>query len=114
MGGGTLALSSTTLTQDTTWTVHRNGRLVYTLPPAPDASPAPRPVLERVTDRRLPTAVLYPAAHVTGRKLPVLLDLGAGPGHQQVTLARPGGTSGNGGRRPASPWSVSIPAVRPE
>jgi dipeptidyl-peptidase-4 len=90
VGGGTLALSSTTLTQDTTWTVHHNGRLVYTLPPAPDASPAPRPVLERVTDRRLPTAVLYPAAHVTGRKLPVLLDLGAGPGHQQVTLARAG------------------------
>jgi dipeptidyl-peptidase-4 len=51
---------------------------------------APRPVLERVTDRRLPSAVLYPSAHVTGRKLPVLLDLGTGPGHQQITLTRAG------------------------
>jgi len=88
VGGDTLVLATTTLATDTTWTVHHAGRLVYTLPPAPDASPAPRPVLERVTDRRLPTAVLYPAGHVTGRRLPVLLDLGTGPGHQQVTLAR--------------------------
>nr|WP_080128141.1 MULTISPECIES: prolyl oligopeptidase family serine peptidase [unclassified Actinoplanes] len=43
----------------------------------------PEPVLERVTDRRLPTAVLYPGGFVGG-SLPVLLDLGAGPGEQQV------------------------------
>ncbi|HEX5540973.1 MAG TPA: prolyl oligopeptidase family serine peptidase, partial [Micromonospora sp.] len=49
---------------------------------------APRPVLERVTDRRLPSAVLYPGNHVTGRRLPVLLDVYGGPGHQEVRAAR--------------------------
>ncbi|WP_438872359.1 prolyl oligopeptidase family serine peptidase [Paractinoplanes maris] len=43
-----------------------------------------RPAFERVTDRRLPAAVLYPSGHVTGTKLPVLVTLGDGPGHQQV------------------------------
>lgn len=47
---------------------------------------APRPVLERVTDRRLPTAVLYPSRHVSGTPLPVLLVLGDGPLRQQVTV----------------------------
>jgi dipeptidyl-peptidase-4 len=47
---------------------------------------APRPILDRVTDRRLPTAVLYPTRHVAGSPLPVLLTLGAGPLDQQVTL----------------------------
>ncbi|GIM90282.1 prolyl oligopeptidase family serine peptidase [Paractinoplanes toevensis] len=45
----------------------------------------PRPALERVTDRRLPAAVLYPAGFVSGAKIPVLVTLGEGPGHQQVT-----------------------------
>lgn len=44
----------------------------------------PAPVLERVTDRRLPSAVLYPSGHVTGTRLPVLVELGSGPGEQQV------------------------------
>ena len=44
----------------------------------------PQPVLERVTDRRLPAAVLYPASFVGGSKIPVLVTLGAGPGRQQV------------------------------
>ncbi len=44
----------------------------------------PAPVLERVTDRRLPAAVLYPTAYVVGTKLPVLVSLGDGPGRQQV------------------------------
>nr|WP_239102780.1 prolyl oligopeptidase family serine peptidase [Actinoplanes siamensis] len=43
----------------------------------------PEPVLERVTDRRLPAAVLYPAGFVGGG-LPVLVALGDGPGAQQV------------------------------
>jgi dipeptidyl-peptidase 4 len=43
-------------------------------------------VLERVTDRRLPAAVLYPSRHVSGSSLPVLIDLGDGPLRQQVTL----------------------------
>ncbi|HEV7964037.1 MAG TPA: prolyl oligopeptidase family serine peptidase, partial [Actinoplanes sp.] len=84
-------LASASLAADTVWTVHRGDALVATLPADDQVLPyAPRPVLERVTDRRLPSAVLYPSAHVTGRKLPVLLDLGAGPGHQQITLTRAG------------------------
>jgi dipeptidyl-peptidase-4 len=42
------------------------------------------PVLERVTDRGLPAAVRYPATHVSGTRLPVLVTLGDGPGRQQV------------------------------
>jgi dipeptidyl-peptidase-4 len=90
VGGDVLVLASASLSAETTWSVHRGGALVATLPHSPPAAPAPRPVLERVTDRRLPSAVLYPPAHVTGHKLPVLLDLGAGPGHQQITLAQAG------------------------
>jgi len=44
----------------------------------------PSPILERVTDRRLPAAVLYPAGFVGGAKIPVLVTLGDGTGHQQV------------------------------
>jgi dipeptidyl-peptidase-4 len=49
---------------------------------------APRPTLERVTDRRLPTGVLYPRNHVSGRRLPVLVDIYGGPGHQEVLAVR--------------------------
>jgi dipeptidyl-peptidase-4 len=49
---------------------------------------APRPVLQRVTDRQLPTGVLYPRNHVAGRRLPVLVDIYGGPGHQEVVSAR--------------------------
>ncbi|MEO3743762.1 prolyl oligopeptidase family serine peptidase [Plantactinospora sp. B5E13] len=49
---------------------------------------APRPALERVTDRRLPAAVVYPGNHVAGRRLPVLLDVYGGPGVQEVVAAR--------------------------
>jgi dipeptidyl-peptidase-4 len=91
VGGDVLVLASASLAADTVWTVHRGDALVATLPADDQVLPyAPRPVLERVTDRRLPSAVLYPSAHVTGRKLPVLLDLGSGPGHQQITLTRAG------------------------
>ncbi|MEV5441295.1 prolyl oligopeptidase family serine peptidase [Streptomyces sp. NPDC052644] len=41
-----------------------------------------------MTDRRLPTAVLYPSEHVKGTRLPVLLDVYGGPGHQEVVAAR--------------------------
>jgi dipeptidyl-peptidase-4 len=44
----------------------------------------PQPILERITDRRLPAAVLYPAGFVGGAKIHVLVTLGDGPGHQQV------------------------------
>ncbi|PYC77210.1 S9 family peptidase [Streptomyces tateyamensis] len=43
-----------------------------------------RPKLARVTELGLPTAVVYPRAHVAGRKLPVLLDVYGGPGYQAV------------------------------
>ncbi len=46
----------------------------------------PQPIFERVTDRRLPAAVLYPRNFVGGRKIPVLVTLGDGPGHQQVVV----------------------------
>ncbi|HEU0239501.1 MAG TPA: prolyl oligopeptidase family serine peptidase [Micromonosporaceae bacterium] len=49
---------------------------------------APRPALERVTDRRIPVAVVYPRNHVAGRRLPVLVDIYGGPGHQEVVAAR--------------------------
>ncbi|WP_406196744.1 S9 family peptidase [Kitasatospora sp. NBC_01560] len=43
-----------------------------------------RPRLARVTERGLPTAVVYPRGHVPGRRLPVLLDVYGGPGYQAV------------------------------
>ena len=49
---------------------------------------APRPLIERVTDRSLPAGVLYPRNHVGGRKLPVLVDIYGGPGHQEVVAQR--------------------------
>ncbi|MFI6602328.1 prolyl oligopeptidase family serine peptidase [Nonomuraea sp. NPDC050536] len=49
----------------------------------------PRPILERVTVHQLPAAVLYPEDHVPGERLPVLLDVYGGPGHQ-VIAAEPG------------------------
>jgi dipeptidyl-peptidase-4 len=66
-------------------TVSRGAADVLTLPSFAAPLPFhPEPVLERVTDRRLPSAVLYPSGHFTGTRLPVLVELGAGPGHQQV------------------------------
>ncbi|OKJ15687.1 S9 family peptidase [Kitasatospora sp. CB01950] len=44
----------------------------------------PQPLLQRVTEHGLPTAVLYPRGHVAGRRLPVLLDVYGGPGFQAV------------------------------
>jgi dipeptidyl-peptidase-4 len=61
------------------------GRLASLAQPLPYA---PRPVLERVTDRSLPTGVLYPRAHVAGRRLPVLVNVYGGPGHQEVLAGR--------------------------
>ena len=89
VGGDVLVLASASLADDTVWTVYRGGATVTTLASGAELRPdAPRPALERVTDRRLPSAVLYPPPHVTGRKLPVLLDLGTGPGHQHIKRAR--------------------------
>ena len=96
LGGG--GAKARTLTDEPGWhTAEVGGDVVVvdatvrrgaaTVPLPCDAAPlpyAPHPVFERVTDRRLPAAVLYPTGHVTGTRLPVLVELGAGPGHQQV------------------------------
>ncbi|MET8293965.1 prolyl oligopeptidase family serine peptidase [Streptomyces sp. NPDC005180] len=43
------------------------------------------PVLERVTELALPTALVLPRGHVPGRRLPVLMDSYGGPGAQDVS-----------------------------
>ncbi|MGH3737217.1 MAG: prolyl oligopeptidase family serine peptidase [Micromonosporaceae bacterium] len=51
--------------------------------PAPEPATAtapPRPVFERVTDRRMPAAVLYPTGHVAGRRIAVLVQVTDGQG----------------------------------
>ncbi len=89
-GGDTLVIGSMSLDHGgTRWQVLRGGALVGELPSHAAALPtAPRPALERVTDRRLPTGVLYPRSHVAGRRLPVLVDIYGGPGHQEVVAVR--------------------------
>ena len=77
VGGDVLVLGSE---------VRRGGAVVHTIESLAEPLPyTPHPILERVTDRRVPTAVLYPTDHVGGSRLPVLLTFGDGPGHQQVT-----------------------------
>jgi dipeptidyl-peptidase-4 len=89
-GGDVLVVGSASLDHPgIRWTVWRGDREVASIRSLAATPPyAPRPVLERVTDRRLPAAVLYPRSHVTGRRLPVLLDIYGGPGHQEVLAAR--------------------------
>ncbi|TWJ27270.1 dipeptidyl-peptidase-4 [Micromonospora sagamiensis] len=95
------------------WTVRRGDEEVATLRSHAATPPwAPRPALERVTDRQLPAAVVYPGNHVAGRRLPVLLDVYGGPGHQEVVAARGPGWNGSGGRTRASRWSPSTTGVR--
>jgi dipeptidyl-peptidase-4 len=89
VGGDTLATGSRSLEHaGTRWTVWHGDQPVGQLSPlAPGPAPAggaaraggsgpvvPHPQLARVTDRKLPTGVLYPRAHVSGRRLPVLVD----------------------------------------
>ncbi len=90
VGGGVLVIGSASLDHaGVRWTVFQGDREVGTLRSlAATPSYSPLPLLERVTDRRLPAAVLYPDNHVTGRRLPVLLDVYGGPGHQEVVAAR--------------------------
>jgi dipeptidyl-peptidase-4 len=45
------------------------------------------PALARVTERRLPAAVVYPRGHVPGTRLPVLMDPYGGPHHQEIMAA---------------------------
>jgi dipeptidyl-peptidase-4 len=89
-GGDTIVVGALSLDHaGAVWTVYRAGERVGELTNLAATPPyAPRPSLERVTDRRLPTGVLYPRQHVAGRKLPVLVDVYGGPGHQEVLAAR--------------------------
>ncbi|MFC4106867.1 S9 family peptidase [Micromonospora zhanjiangensis] len=90
VGGDVLVVGTSSLDHaGVRWTVWRGGSEVGSLRSMAAAPPyAPRPVLDRVTDRRLPAAVLYPRNHVDGRRLPVLLDVYGGPGHQEVLATR--------------------------
>ncbi|MEV0605808.1 prolyl oligopeptidase family serine peptidase [Polymorphospora rubra] len=90
VGGGTIAVGARSLDRmGTRWTVWRDDVEVATIGSLAAPAPyAPRPVLERVTDRRLPAAVLYPRNHVAGRRLPVLVDVHGGPGRQEVRADR--------------------------
>lgn len=90
VGGDVLVVGSRSLERsDTRWTVWRGDLAVASLGSSAAGPPhAPRPSLERVTDRRLPAGVVYPRDHVAGRRLPVLVDLAGGPGHQEVVAAR--------------------------
>ncbi|WP_030154493.1 S9 family peptidase [Streptomyces sp. NRRL S-244] len=56
--------------------------------PADLSAPLPYrvvPVLERVTEHGIPTALVLPRGHVPGRRLPVLMDSYGGPGYQDVS-----------------------------
>jgi dipeptidyl-peptidase 4 len=87
-GGETMVIGSAGLDHPgIRWSVLRRGRLVGRLTESLAEAELPRPVLDRVTDRRLPVGVLYPARHLVGRRLPVLIDLPPGVGGQSV-LAR--------------------------
>ncbi|MFY1695747.1 prolyl oligopeptidase family serine peptidase [Solwaraspora sp. WMMA2101] len=90
VGGDVLAVGSAALDQHgTRWTIWRGDTEIGVLRSLAALGPtAPRPALQRVTDRRLPAGVLYPQSHVDGRRLPVLLDLDGGPGRQQVRARR--------------------------
>jgi dipeptidyl-peptidase 4 len=79
IGGDTVAVGTESLDHPgTRWAVWRGGVRVGELGAGGTSGIAPRPVLQRVTDRRLPAGVLYPEGHVTGRRLPVLVDAGTG------------------------------------
>ncbi|MFD1325016.1 S9 family peptidase [Micromonospora sonneratiae] len=90
VGGDVLVVGFASLDHaGTRWTVWQGDREVATIRSLAANPPyAPRPTLVRVTDRRLPSAVLYPSSHVAGRRLPVLLDIYGGPGHQEVVAVR--------------------------
>jgi dipeptidyl-peptidase 4 len=103
VGGTTVVIGSASLDHPGThWVVHGIGASSATAGPTSAtlttvgdlrnlaATPpfAPRPAIERVTDRRIPAGVLYPRSHVGGRRLPVIVDIYGGPGHQEVVAAR--------------------------
>jgi dipeptidyl-peptidase 4 len=89
-GAGVVVVGAESLDHaGTQWSVWRGDTPVAMIASRAPVPPyAPRPHLERVTDRRLPTGVLYPSGHVAGRRLPVLVDVYGAPGRQEVRAAR--------------------------
>ncbi len=89
-GGDTVVTISRSLDQHGVRFVVRSGdgreTVLRTL--AAKAPMTPAPVLTRVTERRLPAAVVYPTGHTPGTPLPVLMDPYGGPHHQEVIAAR--------------------------
>jgi dipeptidyl-peptidase-4 len=82
--GDTVVTGFRSWSHDTTqWVVLHAGSEVAEITghvPGPNALPT----VDRVTDRKLPSAVLYPPGHVFGRRVPVLLMLASDPTQQQV------------------------------
>lgn len=88
-GGSTMVVISRSLDKHgVTFSVRAAGRTqtLESLAARPELNPTP--ALARVTERRLPTGVLYPNGHRRGEKLPVLMDPYGGPHHQEVIAAR--------------------------
>ena len=85
LAGGTLAVTRADL--DTDGTVTTIGGHTVTS----DAEPpglVPSVTLLRAGERRLPAAVLFPAGHEPGTRLPVLMDPYGGPWGQRVVASR--------------------------
>jgi dipeptidyl-peptidase-4 len=90
VAGATLVVGSLSMDHaGWNYQVYRGGAVIGSIVSHAATPPyVPRPTFERVTDRQLPTGVLYPRGHVGGRGLPVLVDVYGGPGHQEVIAAR--------------------------
>ncbi|WP_232663272.1 S9 family peptidase [Pseudonocardia sp. TRM90224] len=86
---GTLVVTRQDLeSEGTVTTVRRAGGAELTVTSLADPPGlTPRPVLRRVTDRALPTALLLPSWHEPGTKLPVLMDPYGGPHAQRVVAS---------------------------
>lgn len=89
LAAGTLVVTRQDLgTDGTTTTVHRGGA-ERTIPSFADLPGLiPRITLLSAGDRELRTAVLFPADHEPGTRLPVLMDPYGGPHAQRVLAAR--------------------------
>ena len=86
---GTLVVARQSLDADgTTTTVHRNGAEWTIASLAEPPGLEPRVTLTTVGSRELRTALLLPAGHEPGTRLPVLMDPYGGPHAQRVLAAR--------------------------
>ena len=71
--------------------VKRQGETIFEIESfAENSSVIAKPIIESVTDRKLPTAVLFPEGHQIGsHKLPVVVAIYGGPHHSEVIAAVP-------------------------